>query len=230
VGPAGLEPALPGLKVRCLSNSATTPCVGRTYPFQSRCIEHRSTPQFPWASSPGWTRTDHRRRIRSPCFLYNTGPGSVGMVGLEPTTSCFQGTQACRCPTSRLSVRTAGIEPAISWPPARRNTRLSHVLSVSSSYGNRTHLTALKGQYPQPIDERAMSVRTIYAQWAGGRSNPRLLVLSQVPTNLRSVPASQLPAQRKKPDVVVTPGFVCSRRGKAKRHKRKGCMGSVFAG
>lgn len=230
MGPAGLEPALPGLKVRCLSNSATTPLAGRTYPFPSRCIEHRSTPLFPLASSPGWTRTDHRRLIRSPCFLYNTGPCSVGKVGLEPTISCSQNTRAGRCPTSRLSVRTAGFEPRApteGWSllaPARRNTRLSHVLSVGSSYGNRTHLSALKGQYPQPIDERAVSVRTIYAQWAARA------IESPSPGLQPSAIPSQLPAQRKKPDVVVTPGFVCSRRGKAKRHKRKGYMGSVFAG
>ena len=46
---------------------------------------------------------------------------------------------------------------------------LSHALidPASSPCGNRTHLSALKGRYPRPIDERAI-------EWAGGRSNPRL--------------------------------------------------------
>ena len=38
-------------------------------------------------------------------------------------------------------------------------TKLRYVLIhqvVSSPYGNRTHLAALKGRYPAPIDERAM--------------------------------------------------------------------------
>ena len=48
---------------------------------------------------------------------------------------------------------------------------LSHALidPASSPCGNRTHLSALKGRYPWPIDERA-SIQ----EWAGGRSNPRL--------------------------------------------------------
>jgi hypothetical protein len=54
-------------------------------------------------------------------------------------------------------------------PRACGLARLSHALIVpaSSPCGNRTHLSALKGRYPRPIDERAI-------EWAGGRSNPRL--------------------------------------------------------
>jgi hypothetical protein len=56
-------------------------------------------------------------------------------------------------------------------PRACGLARLSHGLIVpgSSPCGNRTHLSALKGRYPWPIDERA-SIQ----EWAGGRSNPRL--------------------------------------------------------
>src|SRR5208282_477903 len=56
-------------------------------------------------------------------------------------------------------------------PEACGLARLSHALVIpaSSPCGNRTHLSALKGRYPWPIDERA-SVQ----EWAGGRSNPRL--------------------------------------------------------
>ena len=56
-------------------------------------------------------------------------------------------------------------------PNACGFARLSHTLIslASSPCGNRTHLSALKGQYPVPIDERAS-----FHEWAGGRSNPRL--------------------------------------------------------
>ncbi len=86
-----------------------------------------------------------------------------------------------------------------------------------------------------------MSARTFYAveagisrapftQWVGRCSNPRLLVVSQATTNAdhaahgaRSVPASQLPTQTKKPDVLVTPGFRYSVRiGTAECHVRNG--------
>ena len=38
---------------------------------------------------------------------------------------------------------------------------LDYRVVVSSSYGNRTHLFALKGRNPKPIDERAVSARTV---------------------------------------------------------------------
>ena len=96
----------------------------------------------------------------------------------------------CRCPTSRHLVRTGGFEPPISWSPTRRDNQAS-LRSVSSSCGSRTRLCALKGRNPVPIDERAISARTVHAvdtsrqrapftQWVGRCSNPRPLVFSQV--------------------------------------------------
>ena len=72
----------------------------------------------------------------------------------------------------RFSVRESGRPDSnrrSQAPGARGLARLSHALNVpaSSPCGNRTHLSALKGRYPRPIDERAV-------EWAGGRSNPRL--------------------------------------------------------
>ena len=58
------------------------------------------------------------------------------------------GHAGCRYPTSRSSVRTAGFEPAISWPPARRDTQASLRSVTSSSCGSRTRFAALKGQHP----------------------------------------------------------------------------------
>jgi hypothetical protein len=57
--------------------------------------------------------------------LANAVVCQVGMAGLEPAVSCSQRPccarcpAGCRCPTSRCPVRTAGVEPAISWPPTR---------------------------------------------------------------------------------------------------------------
>jgi hypothetical protein len=65
---------------------------------------------------------------------------------------------------------------------------LSHALIVpaSSPCGSRTHLSALKGRDPRPIDERAI-------EWAGGRSNPRLPGFNRPLDRLsyRPVPRSQ---------------------------------------
>lgn len=63
-----------------------------------------------------------------------------------------------------------------------------------------------------------------------GRSNPRLLVFSQALCRLSYRSRSVVLHPRKKPDVVVTPGFGRSSEVVAKCHKRKGCPGSVFAG
>src|SRR5438128_11755681 len=72
------------------------------------------------------------------------------------------------------------------------------VSCFSSSYGNRTHLFALKGRNPKPIDERAVSARPV------GRE---ALESSSAAFQTAARP-SQLPTQTKKPDVAVTPGFV----------------------
>ena len=127
----------------------------------------------------------------------------VGMAGLEPASPCSQSTWVRRYPTSR-SVRTAGVEPAISWPPTRRDNQASLRSAVSSSCGSRTRLCALKGRDPVPIDERAISARTVHAvdtpgqravftQWVGRCSNPRLLVFSQALHHLSYRPNEKSP-------------------------------------
>ncbi len=80
------------------------------------------------------------------------------------------------------SVRTVGFEPTISSSPNWRDNQASLRSDVSSPYGNRTHLSALKERYPAPIDERAMLCRcgrVPFTQWTGRRSNPRLLLFRQ---------------------------------------------------
>ena len=86
-------------------------------------------------------------------------------------------------------------------PRACGLARLSHALIVppSSPCGNRTHLFALKGRYPRPIDERAND-----DEWAGWRSNPRLRRFSPPLDRLSYRPVLADPTKR--PGVFVTPG------------------------
>ena len=165
MGPKGLEPLLAGLKVRCAAVTPRPPIAGRAYPFQSCSSCHRIAPVLNSGSPESRTQ---RYAVISRAWA--TGPRlpSVGMAGVEPACSCAQGTRASRYPSSRFPVRTAGFEPAISWPPARRDTQASPRSAPSSSCGNRTRLSALKGRYPR-ADRRtsrlgARSVRS----WSGG--------------------------------------------------------------
>ena len=140
--------------------------------------------------------------------------------------------QACShlhlCPFV-LSVRTAGFEPAISWPPTRRDDQASLrsvSVVVSSPYGNRTHLSALKERYPSPIDERAVLCAYTERKWAGRRSNPRLRFFRPPLCHLSYQPHVFRLLHEKRPDVAVTPGL-----GKAsvRCHERKGSYGGRFA-
>ena len=98
-------------------------------------------------------------------------------------------------------------------PRACGLARLSHALIVpaSSPCGNRTHLSALKGRYPRPIDERAI-------EWAGGRSNPRLPGFNRPLDRLSYRPVPWF--QQKRPGVFVTPGLRLHARGVRGRASR----------
>ena len=99
---------------------------------------------LPLHHDPGWDTSCRGMRL-------------VQVIISVPDGSCFR--ESGRPDSNRRSQA----------PRACGLARLSHALSVaaSSPCGNRTHLSALKGRYPRPIDERAI-------EWAGGRSNPRL--------------------------------------------------------
>ncbi len=65
-----------------------------------------------------------------------------------------------------LSVSRSVVAPRIElgapWLSAEDGQpALDYRVVVSSSYGNRTHLFALKGRNPKPIDERAVSARKV---------------------------------------------------------------------
>ena len=98
--------------------------------FQSSC-GHYETPylDFQWPE----VESNHRcRRIRATCFRYNTGP-QIGEAGIEPADTCARGTWA-----------TITLHPTFQIPHS------------NSSSGSRTPSSALKGQCPGPVDERAM--------------------------------------------------------------------------
>jgi hypothetical protein len=129
---------------------------------------------------------------------------------LLPKQACFH---LHLCPISCVvrSVRTAGFEPAISRSPTWRDNQASprsdHVHVVSSPYGNRTHIAALKGRYPEPIDERAVLCALVERKVGREVLEPSSAVLQTA-----AIP-SQLPAQvvvraRKNPVslALVTPG------------------------
>ena len=138
----------------------------------------------------------------------------VGMAGLEPASPCSQSTWVRRYPTSRTSVRTAGLEPAISCTPSRRDTQASLRSDLSSPCGSRTRLFGLKGRCPQPIDERAASARGLCAAEApvcahADRSGPggaRTLVCGF--SGRRYTVSATSPTKNPVSRALVTPGFL----------------------
>ena len=137
VGPEGVEPPPPGLKVRCAAGYTTTPgLVG-----VSVCIDERTTsPLSSLASSVVALRVElSTTRLSAvfgrPALDYRA---SVGHPGVEPRPSCSQSRRASICTSARWSVRTAGFEPAISWPPTRRDNQASPRPASSTPWGSRT--------------------------------------------------------------------------------------------
>src|SRR5262245_57100749 len=79
VGPEGFEPTPNRLKGGYAAITPRPRRSSRTYGFQRVSPNHDPL----LASSPGRICTSHRRRIRSPCSCYTTGP-SVARRGIEP--------------------------------------------------------------------------------------------------------------------------------------------------
>ena len=146
----------------------------------------------PRSSSPGWSRTNRRRRIRSPCFRYNTGPRSSREAGSRTRMCVLPRHVGCRYPTSRwiFQVRTAGHEPR---PSLRDGAR---------------------GRNPRPLDEWA-------TEWIGRFSNPRLLIFSQVLNRLSYRSDKKTQRKRPGVVVTPGLEEPCFALG-AERHKRNG--------
>ena len=192
------------------------PVLGRAYAFQS-WLRSCSCSSFPVVALRVELSTTRLSAVSGQPALDYHLPTSlsaqVGMAGLEPAFSCSQGTRVRRYPTSRFVQSERPDLNRRSPGPARasRDNQASLRSARSSPYGSRTRLRRLEGAASCPIDERAISApphavdtsgqRAPFTQWAGRCSNPRLRLFRP-----RATP-SQLPAQQKKPDVVVTPGF-----------------------
>ena len=149
--------------------------------------------------------SNHRcRRIRATCFRYNTGP-QIGVARIELRCLVLPTHAGHHYPSPRprglrpeardLSKHTRALKPRVSSLKPHSN----------SSSGSRPPPSAVKGQHPGPIDERAMSFRipdfefedksvavafaptvafkiqnpnSEIREWVGWCSNPRLQVFS----------------------------------------------------
>ena len=100
-------------------------------------------------------------RINSPlCCLLHHDPMSRGVC------VCSEASLVCSCGCS-CSVVALRIELSAPWLSAEDGQPATGYRVVpSSSYGNRTHLSALKGQYPSPIDERAAKLFWVRCSWS----------------------------------------------------------------
>lgn len=178
VGPGGVEPPPPGYQPSVLPlNHGPRSCC----------------PMGPEGFEPPPTGLKGRRAAATPRPRWKAPGPRFSSIIVHDNTPRF-----CRCqesgrPDSNRRSRA---------PRARGLARLSHALSVSTSSpcGNRTHLSALKGRYPEPIDERAN-----VDEWVGGRSNPRLPGFNRPLDRLSYRPIS-LAGPTKRPGVFVTPG------------------------
>ena len=182
MGPEGLEPSPNRLRAGRSAARTSIPIAVASRPGRSRTFATRLSAECsPVELQAGGLRLSRRAWLHG-----------AGGIRTPPTGSKARPTAATPRPRSghlvpgyafdsdhRLGPRpgicqrlgASGLDPTVSSPRACGLARLSHALAIpaSSSCGNRTHLSALKGRYPWPIDERA-SIQ----EWAGGRSNPRL--------------------------------------------------------
>ena len=166
---------------------------------------------------------NHRcRRIRTKCFRYTTKRSRDGRTrtGSAGSKRRFRGPRprGVPHPTSRFSVRAVGFEPTVSWPPARRDTRLRYALPSSNDpCGIRTQPGQLEKLATSPEVERAVSVWTYLLCVPANRIVLEVgwkALESFSPGLQPGAKPSQLPAQTKeKPGVLcVTPGFESSRK------------------
>ena len=90
----------------------------------------------------------------------------VGHPGVEPRPSCSQSRRASICTSARLSVRTAGLEPAIPWPPTRCDNQASPRSASEYPVGeSNPSPTGIRSPSACPPDG-AFCARTLSAKWA----------------------------------------------------------------
>ena len=135
VGPEGLEPSPDGLKVRYASITPRPPA------WSGVCVSSGLVSTASCSCSPPvvalrveLSATCSSDRFGQPALGYqdtNAVIDPVGMVGLEPTVSCSQGTRAGRCPTSRrFQSERPDLNRRSPAPRAGAIPRLRHVLHL----------------------------------------------------------------------------------------------------
>ena len=141
----------------------------------------------------------------------------VGHLGVEPRASCSQSRRAAICTSARMfPVRTAGFEPAFSWPPAKRDNQASP---------RSDRLRAPRAQVGWEVLEPSSAAFQATAKPSQLPARQPVVITPQ-----RSAASAVLsPAQQKNPMPYDT-GFalgISPRRDW--RHKRNGCVGRLFA-
>lgn len=239
MGPEGFEPSPFGLKVRCAAVTPQPQIQALAYPFASPDDRHRVAPvgsKFEVRGSPGNRTQRHpvisRVRATSPRL-----PCKSGVWGSNPDPPVPKTGVLPSAPPPDLSVRTVGLEPTISWPPAKRDTKLRYVLIFSDPCGSRTQPDRLERPMTSPEVERAALLRcarTGCAEWAGRRSNPRLRFfrpplyrLSYQPKLSWGSASSIGRSQRKRPACRCDTGPCGSSKSKTKCQQRLCSLGSA---
>ncbi len=127
------------------------------------------------STKSGWRDSNPRSRA----------PNDHAAHGARRAAAALHPVMQSAAADSNRGHRRAAVVLLAPAPAARvpgRDTQAS-LRSVSSSCGSRTRVRALKGRDPLPIDERAISARTVHAvdtlgqrapftQWVGRCSNP----------------------------------------------------------
>ena len=105
--------------------------------------------RFLMSNGPRWSRTTAAAVSERHASV--TTPGrKIGEAGIEPAVTCARDHRSSRrCPVGH------------HYPSPR--------LVLSSSSGNRTPSSALKGQHPEPVDERAVRARCARSGSGGAR-------------------------------------------------------------
>ena len=155
----------------------------------------------------------------------NTAPApEAGVLPSAPLPACFQSE---RPRPIRHPCRSVP-EPAVSWspgPPAGtpRDPRLRHVLIKYPVGESNPDPTGIRSPSADPLDGAQCARTSSAVGWEVLEPSSPALQTGATP--------SQLPAQQKKPGVLVTPGFGKSpATSMAECHKRQWRTGSVFAG
>ena len=159
VGSEGIEPTPCGLKVRCAACYTTTPFLVGCLRFKRRaCIvvvllfEFRSVVVLGIELSTTRLSAEYGR----PALDYHSSRAlrSRTETLLLPKQACYH------LHLYPNQVRTAGFEPAIFWPPARRDNQASprsdRVVLSSSPCGSRTQPARLERPMTSPEVERAL--------------------------------------------------------------------------